>query len=211
MYRPRPNHPYADAPRLPDLPEVPIDALLPGAGPVEIEIGPGRGGFLFERAAARPEARLIGLEIRLKWASIVDTRLAAQGLGKRARVFNADAREALEKLVPDASVEAFFMHFPDPWWKKRHEKRLVFGPTLLGSIARLLVDGGEFFLQTDVEERAVLYEEQMATEVELLPFGDVEGSARLIENPYQARSPREHRSIADGLPVHRLRYRRKAR
>ena len=49
-----------------DMPEVTLDALIPGAGPVEIEIGPGRGGFLFERALARPEARLIGLEIRLK-------------------------------------------------------------------------------------------------------------------------------------------------
>ncbi len=211
MYRPRPNHPYADCPRLPETPEVALDALIPGAGPFEIEIGPGRGGFLFERAAARPEARLIGLEIRLKWASIVDTRLAKEGLGARARVFNADAREALELLVPAASVATFFMHFPDPWWKKRHEKRLVFGATLLGSIARLLVDGGEFFVQTDVEERAVMYEEQMATQPELLPFGDVEGSARMVENPYQARSPREHRAIADGLPVHRLRYRRRAR
>jgi tRNA (guanine-N7-)-methyltransferase len=162
---------------------------------------------------ARPEARLIGLEIRLKWASIVDTRLAKQGLGARARVFNADAREALAQLVPAASVSNFFMHFPDPWWKKRHEKRLVFGQTLLESIARLLIDGGEFFVQTDVEERAVMYEEQMATQPELEPFGDIEGagSARMVENPYQARSPREHRSIADGLPVHRLRYRRKAR
>ncbi|MFO0754954.1 MAG: tRNA (guanine-N7)-methyltransferase [Byssovorax sp.] len=211
QYRPRSNHPYAYAARLPELPEVPIDLLLPGEGPVEIEIGPGRGGFLFERALARPEARLIGLEIRLKWSAIVDARLAERGLGKRARVYNGDAREALACLVPDASVSTFFMHFPDPWWKKRHEKRLVFGDALLSSIARLLIDGGELFIQTDVEDRAALYEEHMATQLDLAPAGDTEGSPRMAENPYNARSPREHRSIADGLPIYRLRYRRKNR
>src|SRR5690242_15322488 len=134
-FQPRPNHPYAHAARVPEGDAVPVSALIPGDGPIEIEIGPGRGGFLFERAAARPEARLVGLEIRLKWAAIVDERLNKRGLGGRARVFNADAREALARLVPDASVSVFYLHFPDPWWKKRHEKRLVMGASILDSIA----------------------------------------------------------------------------
>jgi len=210
-FRPRPDHPYAHAPRLPEGDAVPVADLVPGAGPIEIEIGPGRGGFLFERAAASPTSRLFGLEIRLKWAAIVDERLRRAGLGARARVFNADAREALPHLVPDASVTVFYLHFPDPWWKKRHAKRLVMGATLLDSIARLLADGGELFVQTDVEERAGLYDEQIAAHPAFEPAGDAPGSPRLAENPYGARSPREHRAVADGLPVHRLRYRRRVR
>jgi tRNA (guanine-N7-)-methyltransferase len=210
-FRPRPNHPYARAARLPEGDVVSVVDLLPGPGPIEIEIGPGRGGFLFERAAARPAARLVGLEIRLKWAALVDERLSKRGLGGRARVFNADAREALPRLRPDASVSAFFLHFPDPWWKKRHEKRLVMGGALLDEMARLLVDGGEIFLQTDVEERAELYEAHFAGSPTIEPAGDALPSPRLAENPYGARSPREHRAIADGLPVHRLRYRRRPR
>jgi tRNA (guanine-N7-)-methyltransferase len=190
---------------------VEVGTLLPGAGPIEIEIGSGRGGFLFERCAAHPEARLIGIEIRLKWATLVDERLREAGLGERARVFNADAREALKRLGPDASVAAFFVHFPDPWWKKRHQKRLVLGATLAEQIARLLASGGELFIQTDVEERAALYEEELLAHPLLEPFGDAVGSPRLVENPYGARSPREHHAVADGLPVHRLRYRRAAR
>jgi tRNA (guanine-N7-)-methyltransferase len=147
----------------------------------------------------------------MKWAAIVDERLKKRGLGARARVFNADAREALPRLVPDASVAVCYLHFPDPWWKKRHEKRLVMGVPLLDAIARLLTDGGELFVQTDVEERAVLYDEQIAAHPALEPAGDAPGSARLAENPYGARSPREHRAIEDGLPVHRLRYRRRPR
>lgn len=207
VFQPRPDHPYADAPRFPDG-EVHIDEILPGQGPVEIEIGPGRGGFLFERAAAAPEARLLGLEIRLKWAWIVDERLRARGLGGRARVLNADAREALARLRPDGCVARFYLHFPDPWWKKRHAKRLVMGAGLLDSIARLLADGGELFVQTDVEERAALYAEQIGAHPAFKPAGDAEGTPALAENPYGARSPREHRAIADGLPVTRLLYRR---
>jgi tRNA (guanine-N7-)-methyltransferase len=211
IWKPRANHPYARAARVPEGDSVPLSALVPGEGPFEIEIGPGRGGFLFERAAARPEVRLVGLEIRMKWAALVDERLAKAGLGERVRSLNADAKEALAHLSPDASVEVFYLHFPDPWWKKRHEKRLVMGDVLLASIARLLRDGGELFVQTDVEERAAQYAEQIATCAELEPFGDAPGSPRMSENPYGARSPREHRAIADGLPVHRLRYRRRAR
>jgi tRNA (guanine-N7-)-methyltransferase len=210
-YRPRPNHPYARAARLPEGEVVSVVELLPGAGPIEMEFGPGGGGFLFERAAARPDARLVGLEIRLKWSALVDDRLQARGLGSRARVFNADAREALPRLRPDASVSTVFLHFPDPWWKKRHEKRLVMGGALLGEIVRLLVDGGEIYLQTDVEERAELYEAHFAENPAIEPAGDAPPSPRVAENPYDARSPREHRAIADGLPVHRLRYRRRPR
>ncbi len=176
---------------------------------IEIEIGPGRGGFLFERAEAAPEAGLIGFEVRRKWATIVDERLKKRGLGARARVFAEDAREALLRLSPDGSVARVFLHFPDPWWKKRHQKRLVMGDTLLGSIVRLLPPGGELFVQTDVEERAEDYARMVATAPELVPAGDAPGSPHLAENPYAARSPREHRAIADGLPVHRLRYVRK--
>jgi tRNA (guanine-N7-)-methyltransferase len=210
-FRPRPNHPYAAAPRLPDGEEVRLAEILPGEGPLEIEIGPGRGGFLFERCAARPDVRIVGLEIRLKWAALVDGRLQKQGLGHRARVFNADAREALTRLVPLGSIATFFLHCPDPWWKKRHEKRLVLGSTLLSSVARLLRDGGEVFLQTDVDERAALYEAQISEHPDFEPWGDEPSSPRLAGNPYGARSPREHHAMADGLPIYRLRYRRRAR
>jgi len=185
-----------------------LASLFREAGPVEIEIGPGRGGFLFERCVSAPDVRLLGLEIRRKWAHIVDERLRKAKLGDRARVLSEDARSGLSRLGPAASVRAFFLHFPDPWWKKRHEKRLVMGDGLLDQIARLLMPGGELFVQTDVEERAALYAQQIDAHRAFEPWGDAPGNAALAENPYGARSPREHRAIADGLPVHRLRYRR---
>ena len=172
--------------------------------PVELEIGPGRGGFLFERLAAVPELCMLGFEIRRKWATIIDNRLKAQGLGERARVFYEDARSALPRLPP-GSLTRIYVHFPDPWWKKRHEKRLVVSPTLLPDVVRALQPGGELFVQTDVEDRASEYELAISETAGLEP---APGGPRLSENPFGARSPREHRAIADGLPIHRLLYRK---
>ncbi|WP_394826355.1 tRNA (guanine(46)-N(7))-methyltransferase TrmB [Pendulispora albinea] len=175
---------------------------------LELEIGPGRGGFVFERAAAAP-AGLIGLEVRRKWATIVDQRLAKAGLGARARVFAEDAGLALPRLGPDGSIRRIFLHFPDPWWKKRHAKRLVIVKQgFVAEMARLLEPGGELFVQTDVEERAALYEAEIRACPLFVPFGDEGGSPALANNPYNAESPREKRAIVDGLPVHRLRFRR---
>jgi tRNA (guanine-N7-)-methyltransferase len=174
----------------------------------ELEIGPGRGGFLFERAVAAPSAALLGVEVRRKWAEIVDQRLAKRGWAKRARVFAEDAKDALPRLGPDGIFSRVFVHFPDPWWKKRHAKRILLDAPLLTEIARLLVSGGELFVQTDVAERADQYEALLEGDARFAPSGDEGGTARLADNPYGARSPRERRALEDGLPVHRLRYRR---
>jgi tRNA (guanine-N7-)-methyltransferase len=202
------RRPYHDAPQLPEGARVEIASLVCGEW-VEVELGPGRGWFLLERAEVEPRAALMGLEVRRKWASIVDGRLSAKGLGARARVFAEDARFALPRLGPDHSVRRFFVHFPDPWWKKRHAKRLLVQPGFLDQIARLLEPRGELFVQTDVEERAGGYEEIASLDDRFVADGDAPGSPRLAENPYTARSSRERRAIADGLPIHRLRWRRR--
>jgi tRNA (guanine-N7-)-methyltransferase len=196
---------YEDAPRLPEGERVDLRALVTGQS-VELEVGPGRGWFLVERAEAEANLALLGLEVRRKWASVVDERLRARGFGARARVFAEDASFALPRLEPGGSVKRVFVHFPDPWWKKRHLKRLLIREEFIGQVARLLEVGGELFVQTDVEERALAYEQLVATDGRLAPHGDAHGSPRVAENPYGARSPRERRAISDGLPVHRLRW-----
>lgn len=201
-------NPYENAPRLPEGEQLRPALLVGGAARVELEIGPGRGWFMVERLEALPQVGMIGLEIRRKWASIVDGRLAKRGFGHRSRVFAEDAREALARFE-SGSLSVVYVHFPDPWWKKRHQKRLVFARPLLAQLARVIEPAGELFIQTDVTERADEYERLVAGEPEFEPWHP--GQPRVLDNPYEARSPRERRAIADGLPVVRLRYRRKER
>jgi len=197
--------PYADAPRVPEGDRIePRNLVGAGSGPVELELGPGRGGFAFERLASDPELCLLGLEIRRKWATIVDRRLVASEFNGRARVFAEDARVVLPRFL-EGSIARVFVHFPDPWWKKRHQKRLLVGPPLLAELVRVLSPGGELFIQTDVAERAAGYEALCSACPGLTP---APAGPRLEENPFGARSPRERRALADGLPVYRLLYRR---
>ncbi|HYO96467.1 MAG TPA: tRNA (guanine-N7)-methyltransferase [Polyangiaceae bacterium] len=198
------NHPYAPlAPRLPEGERVdPRDLVACDGRPIELEIGSGRGGFVFERLEVDPSIHIVALEVRLKWATLVDRKLRERGLGERARVFAEDARHAVTRF-PDACLAAAFIHFPDPWWKKRHQKRLVMGNPLMDHLVRALCPQGQLFLQTDVEERARQYEELLQSYGELSPIGT---TARVAENPFGARSPRERKAIEDGLPIHRLHY-----
>jgi tRNA (guanine-N7-)-methyltransferase len=195
--------PYAHVMRLPEGDQVDLRTLVKGEW-LELEVGPGpKAGFLLERAPAAPQAGLVGLEIRRKWAFVGNERLAKLGVGERAKVFCEDARLALPRLGPDASLRRVFLHFPDPWWKKRHRKRLVMGDVFLNEVARLLEANGELFVQTDVEERAELYENAVNAHAAFEPLG------RMDDHAFIARSPREHRAIADGLPVWRMMWRRR--
>jgi tRNA (guanine-N7-)-methyltransferase len=194
---------YDDAPQLPEGDDILPASLVGDAADVELEVGPGRGWFMIERLSAMPQIGMIGLEIRRKWASTVDSRLHARGLGQRARVFAEDARDALRRFGA-GSLAIVYIHFPDPWWKKRHRKRLVITEALLDELARVIRAGGELFIQTDVSERAEGYERLVARQPAFRPWQD--SGPRVDDNPYQARSPRERRAIEDGLPVVRLRY-----
>jgi tRNA (guanine-N7-)-methyltransferase len=203
--------PYADAPRLPAGEALGAEQILGSATAeqLELEIGPGRGGFIVERLAADPDVCIIGLEIRLKWASLVDERVRSLGYGTRGRVFAEDIRLALPRLLP-ASLARVFIHFPDPWWKKRHAKRRLAQSDVMLHLAGALAPGGELFVQTDVWDTAQAYREAVEQRPEFEPCGDAPGCPLLSDNPYGARSPRERRVMADGMPVLRLRYRRRA-
>lgn len=204
---PKPR-PYAHAPRLPEEGPIDLRTVVSGAW-LELEVGPGRGRFLLERAVAAPEAAIVGLEIRRKWATIVDERLGKRQLHGRARCFAEDARAVLPRLANAGQVKRVFLHFPDPWWKKRHEKRLVMGELFLREVARLLEVGGELYIQTDVPFRADQYASAGLGYEAFEPAGDEPGSAILALNPYGARSDREARADVDGLPVTRMRFRKK--
>jgi len=196
--------PYAHAPRLPEGDRLDLRTLLPDSpSEVELEIGPGRGWFMVERLSAVVGLGMVGFEIKRKWATVVDDRLRRRGLGDRGRVFAEDARSAMPRLCP-GSVAAVHVNFPDPWWKKRHRKRLVLTPELVAEVARVLKPRGELFVQTDVAERADAYEAVIDGSGRFVPC---EAVARVDDHPYQARSPRERRAIEDGIPVFRLRYR----
>ena len=199
--RQRISNPYAEVPTLPRTSRIDLREMLGGwNGPVELEIGFGKGRFLLDRAAALPDTRFLGLETRRKWVHLVTSRKEKRQLDNVV-VLHGDARSGLARFFPAASVQRIFVNFPDPWWKARHEKRLVMSPALLTESARLLVDSGDIFVQTDVDFRKDAYKAMLAANPDFLPR---DGDGETDANPFGARSLRESRCIETDLPVYRL-------
>ena len=148
-----PADPQALAPfrlELSDL-SAPVDwrELFGRAGPVEIEIGSGKGLFLINAGQQHPDHNFLGIEISSKYARICVARVAKRNLGN-VRVMQTDARYFLQTFVPDESVRAVHVYFPDPWWKKRHQKRRVFTAEMVSTCQRVLEPGGCVHIATDV-------------------------------------------------------------
>jgi tRNA (guanine-N7-)-methyltransferase len=138
-----------------DLPRDAIDvrAMLGVAPPADLDIGFGKGWSLREWAWTHHEGTVLGVEKR---RGFVDHAVRKLGEAERLRIriVHGDARTVLPRLVPGGFFRRCTLSFPDPWWKRRHQKRQVVGSGLAVEIARLLADGGEAFVQTDVPERA---------------------------------------------------------
>lgn len=191
---------YRDqAPRAPEG-RFSLEDRIEGPGPIELDIGFGRGLSLFERAAASPESRIIGIEVKTKLAYKVNEQLQKRDL-RHVAILCGDAREILKRAEPAGSVQRVALHFPDPWWKKRHDKRRVIGEVLLTELARLMEPGGGLFIQTDVQHRAEQYVAQLR---ETAGFTLASGSGYVDSNPFDARSNREKRAIEHDLPVWRI-------
>lgn len=184
------------APRPPEGP-IELPRIAPKHREIELEIGFGRGMFVIERAQHAPHVFVLGIEIKRKWAYRVAQRCQRLGL-QNVSVMAGDVREILPRISPQRGLARAFMHFPDPWWKKRHAKRRLVGDELLDALAAVLRPQGELFVQTDVEERA----ERFAQDLSEHAAFELQG--RLEANPYGARSNREKRAIEDGLPVYRV-------
>jgi tRNA (guanine-N7-)-methyltransferase len=121
------------------------------AAPLFVEVGSGKGLFMRSAAAAAPEMSFLGIEIVEKYA-----KFSAAGLAKRdltnAVMVAGDALRIFNELLPDASLEAVHVYFPDPWWKKRHRKRRVMNDGFLQNVERTLKPCRSLHFWTDVEE-----------------------------------------------------------
>jgi tRNA (guanine-N7-)-methyltransferase len=130
--------------------DLPLDwkRLFGKEGPVEIEVGCGKGRFLLERATQNPDRRFIGLEYARAYLETIAKRCSKRGL-ENVRVSKCEAGEFFRECAPDASLEAFHLLYPDPWPKKRHHKRRLIQHEFLGELRRVLKPGAELNLATD--------------------------------------------------------------
>jgi tRNA (guanine-N7-)-methyltransferase len=166
--------------------------------PVEIEIGAGKGEFIIERAAEFPERDFIAVELSGTITHVLAVRCGRAGL-KNLRVARMDARTLVNLMLPDASVAAFHIYFPDPWPKERHVKHRLFTPTLSASLYRTLEPGAIAYVATDVRNYAG----------EIFPMMEEAGFVRAVESaPGAERTGFARKYVAAGKAVFSASFRR---
>jgi tRNA (guanine-N7-)-methyltransferase len=136
--------------------QVDFAAAFGRAAPLVVEIGFGMGGTTATMAATAPEIDFLGIEVHPPGVGALLQRIDEAGL-TNVRIVQHDAVEVLESMIAPGSLAAVHVFFPDPWHKKRHHKRRLIQPTLVGLLASRLAPGGRLHCATDWQP----YAEQM--------------------------------------------------
>ncbi len=169
-----------------------LRSVFGNGNPVILEIGSGKGRFLISSATERPDLNFIGIEKSLHYHRVIRDRVTKRSL-TNVRLINHDAFPVLQKMFPDASISELHVYFPDPWPRKREQKRRIIRPDALAEFRRVLVDGGSGIYVTDHRE----YFEAAAPIIAQVFRSEtrVPGPADLPRTNYEAKYRAEGRAI----------------
>lgn len=145
------------------------------AAPTILEIGFGMGETTAAMAASHPELNFVGVEVFLAGVGALLKRIDEQALGN-VRIVHHDAVEVVRDMISPQSLAGIHVYFPDPWQKKRHNKRRLIAQPLVGQLAGRLALGGYLHCATDWQD----YAEQMV--------GVLDGEP-LLANRYSGYAP----------------------
>ncbi len=130
-----------------------LDVLFGRAAPKVLEIGFGMGDALAEMALAQPENDYLGIEVHRPGVGSLMARLNEQG-SDNVRIFCHDAIDILDQRIADASLDRVLLFFPDPWHKRRHNKRRIVQQPFIETVRRKLKPGGVLHMATDWQDYA---------------------------------------------------------
>lgn len=191
------------------MPEAAASACLPAdcwqqifgtRRPLAVEIGPGRGEFLLASARREPGWSFFAIEHSASRALRIADQLVRQHVDN-ARVLSGDAA-CLVELFPPASVTAFYVLFPDPWWKRRHWKRRLWTPRFAAALDRALAVNGTVELITDVAAyfASALFQLNAAPGLEVVTVG----------HPATLQTSFARKAARRGTPIYRSVHRKRA-
>ena len=142
---------------LPELridPASPVDdlaSLFPGSiNEFWLEIGFGAGEHLIWQARKNPKVGFLASEPYINGVAKVLSAIHKEGF-VNIRPYDDDVHDLLD-WFPDQSLNKVFILFPDPWPKKRHNKRRIISNLLISHLARIMKPGAELRFASDIPD-----------------------------------------------------------
>jgi tRNA (guanine-N7-)-methyltransferase len=171
-----------------------------GGRPLWLEVGFGGGEHLVHMAGRYPEVFLLGCEpfvngIAMLLGKVRDGRI------RNLAIHPGDVRDLFE-VLPAGSVERTFLNYPDPWPKARHHRRRFVTPGYLEGLARVMVQGAEFRVATDIPD----YVRQTLEQVPSAGFDLVDQGGVAWEDWFSTRY--EQKALREERVPHYLTFRR---
>ena len=131
-----------------------------------VEIGFGDGEATHQMAERNPDINYLALEVYPPGVGalldVVHTRQLPN-----VRIVQHDASEVVQNMLADSSVSGFHIFFPDPWQKKRHNKRRLINPAFTALLADKLKTGGYIYCATDWEDYALQMQDVLRGEARI--------------------------------------------
>ena len=173
--------------------------------PVVFEIGFGMGDATAKIAETLPDTDFIGCEVHEPGVGALLKQVGERGLNN-LRIVQDDAVEVLKHMVPKDSLAGMHIFFPDPWHKKKHNKRRLIQAPFVAEIVAHLAPGGYLHCATDWEPYAQQMLEVLSAEPAL-----VNTAAGYAEKPaYRPLTKFENRGLRLGHGVWDLVFRKRA-
>ncbi len=155
------------------------DTVFGRSGPKVLEIGFGMGDSLLQMAAAEPATDFIGIEVHPPGVGTIMNIAQSEGISN-LRVYLADANDVLEECFPPQSIDRLQLYFPDPWHKKKHNKRRIVQPQFVQLVREKLRPGGVLHMATDWQHYA---EQMLETLDEAEGFENIAGIGQYSSRP----------------------------
>ena len=143
----------------------PLDtaAAFGRSGSVILEIGFGMGEATAHIARVRPDDNFLCCEVHEPGVGALLKRIGEHDISN-IRILQHDAVEVIEHMLPEGSIDGIHIFFPDPWHKKKHNKRRLIQSPFVQKLASRLKPGGYFHCATDWEPYAVQMLEVLGAE-----------------------------------------------
>ena len=181
------------------------EATFGRSAPLVLEIGFGMGEATAHIAGVRPQDNFLCCEVHEPGVGALLKRLGEQGL-HNVRIVAHDAVEVLDHMLAPASLDGIHIFFPDPWHKKKHNKRRLVQPPLVAKLAARLKPGGYLHCATDWQP----YAEQILEVLVAEPLLENTAEGYAPQPDYRPLTKFENRGLKLGHGVWDLVFRRRA-